>query len=111
MTDFNDLSEAARIVAGSSFSMSPGATIRYQMVQSVPSAEMQAALDELVAAGIVLRDDEPHGPVSYKASPTYDFTEARRFAFDRTLKGDAPSIRIYIPKDLAAAEAAARSSI
>lgn len=107
MPQFSDLSEEARIVAGSTFSMSPGATIRYQMVQSVPSAEMQAALDELVAAGIVLRDDEPHGAVTYKASPTYDFTEARRFAFDRTFKGDAPSIRIYVSKELAAAEAAA----
>ncbi|NTF17989.1 hypothetical protein G6L37_06200 [Agrobacterium rubi] len=110
MTNFNDLSEAARIVAGCSFSMSPGASIRYQMIQSVPSAEMQAALDELVSAGIVLRDDEPHGPVSYTASRTYDFSEARRYAFDRTLNGDVPTIRIFIPKELAAAEAAAKSS-
>jgi hypothetical protein len=111
MTEFNDLSENARIVAGSTFSMSRGATIRYQMVESVPSSEMQEALDELVEAGIVLREDEEHGPVRYTASADYDFTEARRYAFERTMKGDAPSIRIYIPKKQAEAEAAEKASL
>lgn len=102
-----ELSENARIVAGSSFAFSPGASIRYQMKQSVPSAEMQAALDELVAAGIVIREDEPAGPVCYSASSDFDFSELRKYAFERTMSFDAPRIRIFIPKELAAEEAAA----
>jgi hypothetical protein len=103
-----ELSENARIVAGSSFAFSPGASIRYQMKQSVPSAEMQAALDELVAAGIVLRDDEPAGPVCYSAAPGYDFGELRKYAFERRMAADVPRIRVFIPKELAEAEAAAQ---
>jgi hypothetical protein len=102
-----ELSENARIVAGSSFAFSPGASIRYQMKQSVPSAEMQAALDELVAAGIVIREDEPHGPVSYTAAKDFDFSELRKYAFERTMAHTVPKIRIFIPKELAEAEAAA----
>ncbi len=102
-----ELSENARIVAGSSFAFSPGAFIRYQMKQSVPSAEMQAALDELVAAGIVIREDEPAGPVCYTAAADFDFSELRKYAFERTMALDAPRIRIFIPKELAEEEAAA----
>lgn len=104
MTKLDDLSENARIVAGSSFAFPGHTSIRYQMIQSVPSAEMQAALDELVAAGIVLREDEPHGAVRYSASRAYDFAELRKNAFERTMDGSAPGIRIYIPKALAKAE-------
>ena len=99
-----ELSVNARIVAGSSFSMSRNATIRYSMELRVPSAEMQAALDELVAAGIVLREDEPGGAVSYTASPDYDFSALRVYAFERTFSDKAPSIRIYVPKEVAEAE-------
>lgn len=110
MTEFSDLSEVAQIVAGSSFGSSPGMTLRYQMVQSVPSYEMQEALDELVAAGIVIREDEPGGAVKYSASRDFDFTEARKLAFERTMAGDGPSIRIFIPKALAEEEAATRNA-
>lgn len=106
MSTVGELAENARIVAGSSFAFSAGASIRYQMKQSVPSSEMQAALDELVAAGIVIREDEPHGPVCYSAAPDYDFSGLRKYAFERTMAHDAPRIQIFIPKELADAEAA-----
>jgi hypothetical protein len=93
-----ELSENARLIAGSTFGFSPGAALRYQMVQSVPSPEMQAALDELVAAGVVLREDEPTGAVRYSASREHDFTELRKFAAERMMSDDPPKIRIYIPK-------------
>lgn len=97
----SELSENARIVAGSTFGFSPGASIRYQMVESVPSPEMQAALDELVAAGIVIRDDETHGPVKYTASKDFDFTEYRKEAWQRMEAGTAPSIRMAIKRGAA----------
>lgn len=92
------LSENAAIVAGSTFGFSPGASLRYGMVQSVPSPEMQEALDELVSAGIILRDDEPHGAVKYTASKEFDFSEYRKAAAERMFDGSAPSIRVFIPK-------------
>jgi len=95
-----ELSENARIVAGSTFGFSPEASLRYQMVQSVPSPEMQDALDELVAAGIVIRDDEPHGPVKYTASRDFDFSELRKEAAKRMLDGTSPSIRVFVPASL-----------
>lgn len=95
----SNLSENAKIVAGSTFGFSPGASLRYQMVESVPSPEMQSALDELVAAGIVLRDDEPHGPIKYTASRDVDFTEYRTLAAARIFAGTAPSIRVFVKKE------------
>jgi hypothetical protein len=92
------LSEIATIVAGSTFGFSPGASLRYQMVKSVPSPEMQAALDELVAAGIVIREDEASGAVKYTASREVDFTEYRKVAFDRMMDGTTYDIRVFIPK-------------
>lgn len=96
-----DLSENASLVGGSTFGFSPGASLRYQMVQSVPSPEMQEALDELVAAGIVLREDEPSGAVRYSASREFDFTELRKFAYERMMSDDPPQIRIYMLKEKA----------
>jgi len=94
-----ELSENARIVGGSTFGFSPGASLRYQMVQSVPSPEMQAALDELVAAGIILREDEPHGAVRYSASREFDFSKLREFAVVRLMSDEPPQIRMFIPKE------------
>ncbi len=94
----SDLSENARLIAGSTFGFSPGASLRYQMVQSVPSPEMQDALDELVAAGIIIREDEPHGPVRYVASRDFDFRDVRAYAVERMLSDNPPAIRIYIPR-------------
>lgn len=93
-----DLSENARIVAGSTFGFSSSTSLRYKMVDNEPSPEMQAALDELVGAGIVIRDDEPHGPVKYTASPDVDFTAYRRYATERIFNGEAPKIRIFVRK-------------
>lgn len=93
-----ELSDNARLIAGSTFGFSPGASLRYQMVQSVPSPEMQDALDELVAAGIISREDDPHGSVRYTASRDFDFEEVRAYAAERMLSNDPPTIRIYMPK-------------
>lgn len=68
------------------------------MVQSVPSPEMQAALDELMAAGIVTREDEPHGAIVYQASRDVNFAEFRRVVAERMLAGTMPGIRVFVPK-------------
>lgn len=94
-----DLSLNARIVAGSSFGFSPGASLRYAMVQNVPSPSMEAALDELVAAGIITRDDEPHGAVKYAASPDVDFAPYRAEVAERALAGTLPLIRLFVPRE------------
>lgn len=93
-----ELSLNARIVAGSSFGFSPGASLRYAMVQSVPSPSMQAALDELVAAGIITRDDERHGAVKYAASPDVDFAPYRAEVAERAFAGTLPLIRVFVPR-------------
>lgn len=94
-----ELSFNARMVAGSSFGFSPGASLRYAMVVSVPSTEMQAALDELVAAGVITRNDEPHGAVRYVASPDVDFTLYRAEVAQHIFDGTSPSIRVFVPRD------------
>lgn len=93
-----DLSLNARIVAGASFGFSPGASLRYGMVESVPSPEMQAALDELVAAAIITRDDEPHGAVKYVAASGIDFTPYRKEVADHVFAGTSPAIRLFVKR-------------
>jgi hypothetical protein len=92
-----DLSVNAKLVAGSTFGFSPGASIRYQMVESIPSPEMQEALDELVCHAIVTREDEPGGAVKYTASSDIDFMPYRKFAWEQMQSDDGPSVRIFIP--------------
>lgn len=93
-----ELSLNARTIAGSMFSFSPGASLRYAMRESIPSPEMQTALDELVAAGLVLRDDEPGGAVRYTASREADFKEFRKEAALSVLDGTSPSIRVFVKR-------------
>lgn len=93
-----ELSLNARTVAGSMFSFSPGASLRYAMRETVPSPEMQAALDELVAAGLVLRDDEPGGAVRYTASRDADFMPFRKEAALAVFDGTSPSIRVFVKR-------------
>lgn len=52
------LSDPARFVLGAHFG--PFKAMIYEMVDCIPSPEMQAALDELVQAGHVIRDT-PYG--------------------------------------------------
>jgi hypothetical protein len=102
MTD-DTLSETATLVLGSTFGW--GAILTFHMQESVPSPEMQAALDELVQAGKMVRemglDDMPaHGQaVRYRVAPDIDLDAYRRIAAKRFFDGDVPSIRVYIPKE------------
>ena len=50
-----ELSLDAKCVLGSVFSF-PGCELSFQLIESRPTARMQAALDELVAANIVARN-------------------------------------------------------
>lgn len=56
----SELSNNARVLLGSSF-MNPKSTIFYGLVQSIPSSEATAAIEELESAGILNRDDQPGG--------------------------------------------------
>lgn len=97
------LSENARIVFGSSFSW--GQVLTYHMVESVPSPEMQQALDELVAAGMLVEErglpDMTREAVRYRVAEGVDVAPFRRESAERIFRGDAPSIRIFIPKEKA----------
>lgn len=95
-----ELSENAGLVLGSTFGW--GAVLTYHMIDSVPSPEMQEALDELVEAGKLVReqglDDMPaHGKsVRYRVADSVDLTLYRQQATKRFFDGDAPSIRVFI---------------
>lgn len=95
------LSLNARTVLGSVLGMMK-TTLQYRMVESVPSPEMQTALDELVSAGIVIRetgkDDQPVGAVRYSVKEGFDVSEFRAEAFNRLADGTAPIIRVFIKK-------------
>lgn len=95
-----ELSPNARAVLGSMFGF--GQVLTYQMIESVPSPEMQEALDELVGAGMVLREqglpDMTRKAVRYRAAGGFDLTEFKREAWDRIADGSAPSIRVFVPR-------------
>lgn len=99
------LSENARIVLGSSFGW--GQVLTYHMVESVPSPEMQEALDELVAAGLLKEerglDDMSARAVCYRLSEGVDVAPFRKEAWERIENNDTPSIRVFIPKKAGAA--------
>lgn len=98
----SELSTEARTVLGSVFGW--GAVLTYHMIDSVPSPEMQAALDELFEAGIVVRevgsDDMPsHGKaVRYRLYPGFDVEPYRREAAQSIFDNKAPSIRVFMPR-------------
>lgn len=100
----SDLSENARIVLGSSFAW--GQVLTYHMVQSVPSPEMQAALDELVAAGLLVEerglDDMSAIAVRYRLADGVDLVPFRKEVWDRIADGTMPAIRVFVPKGEAA---------
>lgn len=77
------LSNDAKALMGTVFAMCGGPTLQFQMIESRPSKRCQAALDELVVAKIIVKDNLPTRAdgscgVSYKACwPGEDF---KRFA-------------------------------
>jgi hypothetical protein len=95
-----DLSENARIVLGSSFAW--GQVLTYHMVESVPSPEMQKALDELVAAGMLKEErgleDMSKRAVRYRLADGVDVGPFRKEAWARIENNTTPSIRVFIPK-------------
>lgn len=99
-----ELSENARVVLGSSFSF--GQVLTYHMIKSVPSPEMHEALNELVNAGMLIEErglpDMTMKAVRYRLADGIDVTPFRKEAMERIEHGDAPSIRIFIPKHGAA---------
>lgn len=65
----SELSSDARQVAAAWFGAMPiGRTshLQFAMVEHRPSPRAQAGLDELQAAGIISREDEPSGGVTYR---------------------------------------------
>jgi hypothetical protein len=96
-----ELSDNARIVLGSSFGW--GQVLTYHMIQSVPSPEMQEALDELVNAGLLRRDaglpDMTKKAIRYKLAEGVDIALFRKLAAERFFSGDAPAIRVFVPKE------------
>ncbi|MFF9549348.1 MULTISPECIES: hypothetical protein [Bacteria] len=95
----SDLSDDARAVAAAWFGMSqPGqGHLRFAMVQSKPSARAQAGLNELLAAGIISREDEPSGAVTYR--PLVSCYEHQVWAMKRLFDGtaEANSFRLVDP--------------
>lgn len=95
----SDLSDDARAVAAAWFGMSqPGqGHLRFAMVQSKPSARAQAGLDELLAAGIISREDERSGAVTYR--PLVSCHEHQVWAMKRLFDGtaEASSFRLVDP--------------
>jgi hypothetical protein len=96
-----ELSENASIVLGSTFGW--GSVVTYHMLEYKPSPEMQEALDELVEAGKLVReqglDDMPqHGKaVRYRVADGVDLTAHRQQAAQSIFGGGGPSIRVMVP--------------
>lgn len=99
-----ELSDNARSVLGSMFSF--GQVLTYHMIESIPSPEMQEALDELVAAGMVTKEeglpDMTRKAVRYRAAEHVDLKPFQREVWDKIDKGAAPSIRVFIKREAAA---------
>lgn len=93
------LSPNARFVAGSTFGMISKNTLRYSMVEREPSPEVWGALNELVAAGIVVREEEDSGAITFSSAPDFDFTELREEAAKLAFSGNAPSISVWTSRD------------
>lgn len=91
-----ELSRNAKFVAGTTFWLKT--SLRYKMAESLPSPEMQNALDELVSAGVLDREDEHSGAVLYKASASVSFLAFKDFARSLVKSGNAPTIRLFVPK-------------
>jgi hypothetical protein len=94
------LSKEARQVLGGCFGF--GQVLTYHMIESIPSPEMQSALDELVLAGMLKREeglpDMTQKAVRYRAAEGIDMMPFKREVWDNLDKEDCPKIRVYIPK-------------
>lgn len=99
MSKLDDLSIEARTVLGSLFGLSGECSLRFQMIDNVPSPEMQVALDELVAAEAITVEKQPRGAIKYEKVHGLDLTEYRKECFERVINGTAPSIRIFVKRN------------
>lgn len=96
----SDLSDNARAVAAAWFGMmqpDSKSQLRFGMVESRPSERAQAGLDELQAAGIISREDEPRGAVVYR--PLVECREHLHWAWRRmeTPEGLSDQFRLVDP--------------
>lgn len=110
MTEVNEnLSDTAKSVM-SMFAFNQ--ILTYHMIESEPSPEMQEGLDELVNAGLVLREqglpDMTAKAVRYRAAPGVDVMPYRKMAWAQIEAGSAPSIRVFVKKEPAQASHATR---
>jgi hypothetical protein len=62
-----DLTNEARALLGSLW-INPKFTLRYAMVESVPSPKAETALKELVSAGVLNRKEGPTGDIVFSLS-------------------------------------------
>lgn len=95
-----DLSDNARAVAAAWFGMmqpNGRSQLRFAMVESRPSERAQAGLDELLAAGIISREDEPSGAIVYR--PLVECREHLQWAWARmsTPQGLSDKFRLVDP--------------
>lgn len=95
-----DLSDTARAVAAAWFGMmqpNGKSHLRFRMVESRPSERAQAGLDELLAAGVISREDEPSGAVTYR--PLVGCREHLEWAWKRmpTPEGLSDKFRLVEP--------------
>lgn len=99
-----ELSAEARSVLGGMFGF--GQVLTFHMIESIPSPEMQAALDELVAAGMVIREeglpDMTRKAVRYRAADGVDLMPFKREVWENIDKDTGPRIRVFIKREVAA---------
>ncbi|MNE09738.1 hypothetical protein D3C80_1024250 [compost metagenome] len=98
-----ELSVNALSILGSMFSF--GQVLTYHMIESIPSPEMQEALDKLVAAGMVEKEqglpDMTRKAVRYRAANDVDLKPYQKEQWDKLADGTAPSIRVFIKRSAA----------
>jgi hypothetical protein len=94
--DLSVLSDRAKVVAGCWFGMMRGerGQLSFEMVRSRPTAEAQAALDELVEKKVIRREDRRFGGVVY--TPIRDCFEAYRW-LGHNQKHPAAKIKLTEP--------------
>ncbi len=95
--EMSELSDEAKAVAGVAFGLGDKCVLSFGMVESRPSAKTQAALDELLAAGLITRKQiNQSGAVEYRA--TTDLSEYARWL---RRNGKNPRIRFPLVEPIA----------
>jgi hypothetical protein len=76
--------------------------LTYHMLEYEPSPEMQEGLDELVEAGLVVKEqglpDMTREGVRYRAALDVDLMPYRKLAWGKINDGTAPVIRVFVKR-------------